>query len=196
YNALQKRAFLSPRNILVDDFNNRILNDLPGITHTYFTQLTHPGIPNHELNLKSGAICSIMRNISIEKGLVKNSRVMITKLGRRLIEVTLLNNNQPNHTLETCLLPRINFYFQPDHCSWTVYRKQFPLRLAYSTTFNSSQGLTLDRIIIDLRTHVFAHGQLYTAISRVKNKDDCLILLPESNTTAKTVNIVYKELIQ
>ncbi|CAG8668261.1 7543_t:CDS:1, partial [Scutellospora calospora] len=51
------------------------------------------------------------------------------------------------------------------YCSWTVHRKQFLLRLAYSTTFNSYQGLTLDRIVIDLRIYVFAHGQLYIAIS-------------------------------
>ncbi|CAG8839280.1 2042_t:CDS:1, partial [Gigaspora margarita] len=74
--------------------------------------------------------------------------------------------------------------------------KQFPLWLAYSTTFNSSQGLTLDRAVIDLRTNIFAHGQLYTAISRIKYKKDALVLLPENNTEAKTINVVYKELIQ
>ncbi|CAG8815129.1 20560_t:CDS:1, partial [Cetraspora pellucida] len=37
FNALQTRAFLSPRNILVDDFNSRILNNLQGTVHTYFS---------------------------------------------------------------------------------------------------------------------------------------------------------------
>ncbi|CAG8835143.1 13400_t:CDS:1, partial [Racocetra persica] len=187
--TLQRKAFLSPRNILVDDFNYKILNILPGTTYTYLSNdvikenddtlndhpfatpdylanLTYPGIPNHELKLKVGAICSVMRNISINKGLVKNARVVITRLGKRLVEVTVLMNDNTNNISETHILPRINFYFQPDYCSWTVYRKQFPLRLAYATTFNSCQGLTLDRVVIDLRTHVFAHGQLYTALSR------------------------------
>ncbi|CAG8816580.1 7920_t:CDS:2 [Gigaspora margarita] len=173
---------------IVDDFNSRILNKLPGITHTYFsydvvrendeiindhpvatpdylTQLTHPGIPNHKIHLKISAVCSVMRNISVEKELVKNVRVIITNLGHRLIEIKVLKQNNFANISETHLIPRINFYFQPDYCSWTVYRKQFPLRLAYSTTFNSYQGLTLNRAVIDLRTNIFAHGQLYIAIS-------------------------------
>jgi hypothetical protein len=60
--------------------------------------------------------------------------------------------------------------FQPARCPWTIERRQFPLRLAYATTFNSCQGLTLDRVVLDLRTDVFAHGQLYT---RVRNRYSC-----------------------
>ncbi|CAG8855289.1 9793_t:CDS:1, partial [Gigaspora margarita] len=105
-----------------------------------------------------------------------------------LIEIKVLKQNNFANISETHLIPRINFYFQPDYCSWTVYRKQFSLRLAYSTTFNSCQGLTLNRAVIDLRTNVFAHGQLYTAISRVKDRNHALILLPENNSEAKTVN--------
>ncbi|CAG8788940.1 16845_t:CDS:2, partial [Cetraspora pellucida] len=66
---------------------------------------------------------------------------------------------------------------------------KFPLRLAYATTFNSCQGLTLDRVVIDLQTHVFAHGQLYTALSRVQKKDHALIILPKDNINTKTINI-------
>lgn len=176
--------------------NDEMINDHPVATPDYLVQLTHPGIPNHEIRLKVRSIYSIMRNISIDKGLVKNTHVIITNLGQRLIEVSTIKNNSLTDTTQTHLIPRINFYFQPDYCSWTVHRKQFPLRLSYSTTFNSCQGLTLDRAAIDLRTNVFAHGQLYTAISRVKHRKHALILLLENNTNTKTVNIVYKELIQ
>ncbi|CAG8735620.1 10387_t:CDS:2 [Gigaspora margarita] len=57
--------------------NDKIINDHPTATQDYLVQLTHPGIPSHEIYLKVGAICSIMRNISIDKGLVKNQRVII-----------------------------------------------------------------------------------------------------------------------
>ena len=38
------------------------------------------GIPPHTLSLKVGCIASIMRNLSIEKGLVKNVRVQVVGL--------------------------------------------------------------------------------------------------------------------
>ena len=36
-------------------------------------------------------------------------------------------------------------------------RRQFPLTAAYATTFNSCQGLTLDRMGADLTKPVFSH---------------------------------------
>ncbi|KIK34596.1 hypothetical protein CY34DRAFT_38960, partial [Suillus luteus UH-Slu-Lm8-n1] len=64
-------------------------------------------------------------------------------------------------------LPRITFSFNPARSSWTVNRKQFPLRPAYAMTFNGSQGLMLTWAVVDVRTDSFAHGQLYTALPRV-----------------------------
>ena len=76
-----------------------------------------------------------------------------------------------------------------------MQRVQFPLRLAYATTFNSCQGLTLDKTILDLRTPVFAHGQLYTALSRVRRRDDSRVLLPEGQEDMSVANVVYKDLL-
>ena len=83
----------------------------------------------------------------------------------------------------------------PRYAPWTVTRKQFPLRLAYATTFNSCQGLTLDQAVIDLRTPVFAHGQLYTSLSRIRSRSDIRILYSDSNHSHETTNIVFKQLL-
>jgi hypothetical protein len=48
------------------------------------------GIPLHKLELKVGAICTIQCNLSTEKGLVKNARVIIQELNRYSIEVDVL----------------------------------------------------------------------------------------------------------
>jgi hypothetical protein len=53
----------------------------------YLAQLTHPGIPPHELHLKRGCICSVMRNMSVRNGLVKNARVVVQEIHHCFVEV-------------------------------------------------------------------------------------------------------------
>jgi len=76
-----------------------------------------------------------------------------------------------------------------------MQRKQFPLRLAYATTFNSCQGLALDHAVIDLRVSRFTRGQLYTSISRVRHRDDIRSYFHNENEAGLTTNIVYKDLL-
>ena len=162
--------------------------------------LCEPGIPPHALTLKVGAICTIARNLSMECGLVKNARVIIQELNRYSIRVGILPicpaiTSTSLNTIQSYPLSRINFDFNPQCSNWTVRRRQFPLCLAYATTFNSCQGLTLDRAVIDLRQPVFAHGQLYTALTRIRNRQQGRVLFMPENATRQTINVVSRELL-
>ena len=60
----------------------------------YLAMLNEPGIPPYKLKLKVGAICTIQRNLSTEKRLVKNARVIIRELNWYSIKVAVLPQPQ------------------------------------------------------------------------------------------------------
>jgi hypothetical protein len=121
------------------------------------------------LEIKTNAIYQLLRNFSIDQQLVRNVRVVVTELGNRIIAVKVLRDHQTfsNENEEEIVLPCITFFYVIIS-GQTLLCRQFPLALAYSTTIHNCQGQTYDRIDIDLTKSVFTHGQLYTALSRVR----------------------------
>jgi hypothetical protein len=67
--------------------------------------------------------------------------------------------------------------------------------LCYAVTFNGCQGLTVQKLALDLRRPVFSHGQLYAAMTRVPNSKDVMILKAEGDEDTTTTNIVWNELL-
>jgi ATP-dependent exoDNAse (exonuclease V) alpha subunit len=55
---------------------------------------------------------------------------------------------------------------------------QLLLRLSFAGTVHRSQGMTLQRAVIDCRMMFLEHGQLYVTLSGVKNPGDLCVLLP------------------
>mgnify|MGYP002475721094 CR=1 FL=1 len=49
----------------------------------------------------------------------------------------------------------------------------------HAGTIHKSQGLTLNKVIVDMRSLFWEHGQLYVALSRIKNPQNLCILLPD-----------------
>jgi len=152
------------------------------------------GMPDYTLMVKVGGVYRLLRNFSIDLGMVKNARVVVVGLGSKLITVRILQGTQtPGTSSSDILLPRITFK-ERLHSGHTLCRRQFPLAPAYASTFHSCQGLTLDRVGVDLTQDVFTHGQLYTALSRIRRRSDAIVRLPTLERST-TTNVTYKELL-
>jgi len=79
------------------------------------------------------------------------------------------------------------------HLLFEFQRTQFQIRPAFAITINKAQGQTLKYVSLWLGdTHVFSHGQLYVAISRVTDIDNMIIAT--NNINNMTRNVVYTEI--
>ena len=63
---------------------------------------------------------------------------------------------------------------------------QFPLALGWANTIHKTQGLTFEKVIVDLTNRAFCTGQTYVALSRCKNLENITLTTPISMTDVKT----------
>jgi hypothetical protein len=213
---------LAPTNVIVDVWNKRIqvLNTNIGhdllsydqflevddkhkiLTSMLSTEVLHrygdANSPPHTLHLKFGDICILLRHVDIGQGFCNNSRVKIIAISRYRISIQTL---RPPYSV--AMLPRFRFTVHlPFGKGYKLTRTQFPLRLAYALTANRSQGQEFNRVLVDVSSQFFSHGQLYVAMSRVHDANDLAFFTSTANNTNDestkcicTTNVVYDELL-
>ena len=98
------------------------------------------------------------------------------------------------HAGNDVFIPRITIDPSED-LPVNLFRRQFPVRLAFVMTINKSQGQSIVNVGIDLCNPVFSHGQLYVALSRCTSSDRIKVVFPEDSHTTCTSNIVYGEVL-
>jgi hypothetical protein len=159
------------------------------------------GVPNHELTLKVGDVCLVTHAIH-GLGLANNSRIRIIAIHRYCVEVVTIGEFQQRNVR----IPHISFRFNLLYGkSYQLTRLQFPLRLAYAMTYNKSQSQTLSKVLLDITTPLFSHGQLYVALSRVRDCNNIVMYLTEEQLIINDLhstgfmpsvnNIVYQDVL-
>jgi PIF1-like helicase/Helicase len=209
FDEMTKRAILCPYNEQVNEENDKVLSMMPGKLITFngidevgdinkgerirpetLYRYNAPSIPLHELKVKIGCTLILLRNMDISRGLCNGTRMKLVNVGTRLLECTILTGSNKGKTV---YIPRIKIVDDKSF-TFTLERTQFPVRLAFAMSINKSQGQTLGMVGINLEKDIFSHGQLYVALSRVRNWHSIVIKLHPRNKTRMTTNIVYKEI--
>ena len=155
----------------------------------FLNSLSFNGLPPHELKLSLGSVVVLLRNLNKSKGLCNGTRLIVTELLNHAIKCKVLTGDVIG---EEVLIPRIKLAPTNTKFPFVLSRIQFPIKLAFAMTINKSQGQTFTRVGLCLLDDVFAHGQLYVALSRVRQQHQLTILLPEGQTTTK--NVVYHQI--
>lgn len=176
-------VILTPTNAAASRINLAYLDATPGTPQAYeagitgdFSQTAQP--TDQTLVLKPGAKVILLRN-DPDKRWVNGSIARISRLTEKRVFIEI---GGKEHELEPASWENRRYAFDQaeDKIVETVAGsfKQFPVRLAWALTIHKSQGLTLDKVYIDLGRGTFAHGQTYVALSRCRSLDGLALARP------------------
>ena len=187
---------LASLNRTADTINQQRLAEIEVEEYTYEGTVTgkfeEKRFPvDKTLKLKVGAQVMFTRN-DPKKRWANGTIGTVTKLAKDEIQVTTEGGDA---------------YVVPN-CSWESYsyeydkeeRKmkkelmgtftQYPLRLAWAITVHKSQGMTFDKLYLDLSRGMFAAGQLYVALCRVRSLGGLFLsrpIIPQYAHTSREV---------
>lgn len=111
------------------------------------------------LELKKGCKVMLLKNLDFKRGLINGSCGNVLELSDETVLVHFDNGEEES-------IPKNTFEAYRDG-ELIVSREQYPLRLAYGITIHKSQGMTLEKLIVDCN-RIFECGQAYVALSRIK----------------------------
>ncbi|OWZ18058.1 Helitron helicase [Phytophthora megakarya] len=165
----------------------------------FLKSLNFSGIPLHKIALKVRTPIIMIRNFNSDAGLCYETRLPVVSLRERSIEATIMSGTFKEKTV--CIW-HIGFYsgFDDIEFPFKLRWKQFPVVPAFVMTIYKDPGQPIHHVGIYLKSPVFAHGQLYVALSRMTSRKVIKIAVDPSsideNRNIHTKNIVFREVFE
>lgn len=168
---------IASRRDMVDHINERHLNELKTLEIVYkgiikgdFPMNALP--TDLELSLKVGAQIVFIKN-SPDRRWVNGTLGIVDSLSDEKLCVRLEQGNVVE--VEPEVWGNIRYQYNEekgtvDEIELGSYM-QFPVKLAWALTIHKSQGLTFNKVIIDIGRGAFTGGQTYVALSRCRSFD-------------------------
>ena len=166
---------LASINKTADNINQQRLAEIDAEEYTYegtvqgkFEEKRFP--VDLTLKLKVGAQVMFTRNDQ-QKRWVNGTIGTVTKLTKD--EIQVMTGGGDTYTVPCCSWESYSYEYDREARKMkkeqTGTFTQYPLRLAWAITVHKSQGMTFDKLYLDLSRGMFAAGQLYVALSRVRS---------------------------
>ena len=187
---------LTSRNNTADDINQKRLAEIGTEEFVYEGSITgkfdEKKMPV-ELNmrLKIGAQVMFTRN-DMQRRWANGTLGKVAKLTKDEIHVKLENGD--TYVVPCCSWESFTYEYDREQRRLkkdvTGTFTQFPLKLAWAITIHKSQGMTFDKMALDLSRGLFAAGQLYVALSRVRSLDGLFLsrnIIPQYAHTSREI---------
>jgi DNA polymerase III delta prime subunit len=177
---------LTTHNFKADSINQEALKELNGKSWFFEAEITGEFPPHmHPIDVKTelkvGAQVMFIKNdLSFEKNYYNGKTGVIHSLST---EEIFVHFPEEDKIIEVERYEWQNIRYSLDDKTQEIKEEvlgtfvHYPIKLAWAITVHKSQGLTFDKAILDV-SQVFAPGQAYVALSRLRSLDGLVLLNP------------------